>query len=140
FLAAIWFCGFCAAIVPILYSAFLRKNLRRDTTRVSDERWCRALSDSCERLHIAQSIQFLQKQSIAVPVTWGTFRPVIIIPNSANDWGAERKNVVLLHELAHVRRCDFLTQTIAQIACALFWFNPLVWRAAAAMRADREQA
>jgi hypothetical protein len=58
----------------------------------------------------------------------------------ARAWTDERRHAVLLHELAHVHRGDCRVQALAQAACALYWFNPLVWKAAAALRAERERA
>jgi protocatechuate 3,4-dioxygenase beta subunit len=73
-------------------------------------------------------------------MTWGSIRPVILLPAEAETWPIARCRDVLLHELAHVQRYDCLTQAIAQVACAAFWFNPLAWFAAARMRIERERA
>jgi beta-lactamase regulating signal transducer with metallopeptidase domain len=74
------------------------------------------------------------------PMTWGVFHPVIMLPDAALDWPAERLATVLRHELAHVRRRDGLAQALAVIACALYWPNPLVWGAARALRREAELA
>jgi TonB family protein len=75
-----------------------------------------------------------------MPLTWGLFRPVILIPEDASRWSAGVRESVLRHESAHVRRLDLPRQFLEQIACALYWFHPLVWYAA--VRADdaRESA
>ncbi len=77
---------------------------------------------------------------IRTPMTWGVVRPVIALPAEATGWSAERLRVVLLHEQAHIARHDFLTQLLAGVACAAYWFNPLVWIGAGAMRREREKA
>ena len=77
---------------------------------------------------------------ITVPVVWGFLRPVILLPVDADQWQTERLRAVLLHELAHIKRWDWTMQMVAQITCAVYWFNPLVWFAAHRMRIEAEQA
>ncbi len=74
------------------------------------------------------------------PMTWGAVRPVILLPDDALDWPRERLEAALRHELAHMARKDSLIQALALLACALYWPNPLVWRAAAALRREAETA
>jgi hypothetical protein len=62
------------------------------------------------------------------------------LPEEADDWPEDRRRAVLLHELAHVRRRDVLTQWLGLAACAAYWFNPLAWWASSRLRAEREQA
>ncbi len=73
-------------------------------------------------------------------MTWGLWRPVVLLPQESVSWTHERLEAVLLHELAHVRRLDSLSQLISVAACALYWFNPAVWLGARALRAEAEQA
>ena len=73
-------------------------------------------------------------------MTWGVIRPVVLMPKDSESWSQERLEAVLLHELAHVRRYDSMSQLIALVAGALYWFNPLVWLCARAMRAEAESA
>lgn len=73
-------------------------------------------------------------------LTWGIFRPVVILPQDSENWTQEKLTAVMHHELAHVRRFDSLSQILSLILCAVYWFNPLVWLAAKALRADAEIA
>ena len=75
-----------------------------------------------------------------MPMAAGIFTPSVLMPEDANRWPLERLRIVLLHELAHVKRRDCLTHVIAQLACALHWFNPLAWIAARHIRTERERA
>jgi len=74
------------------------------------------------------------------PVTWGVFHPVILLPRASRNWPRARLTSVLLHELAHVRRKDSLTQTLAQFVAALYWPNPLMRVALRALRREAEMA
>jgi beta-lactamase regulating signal transducer with metallopeptidase domain len=69
----------------------------------------------------------------------GLGRPVVLVPEAGTTWSAARKRVVLLHELSHVKRHDCASQLVAHVACAVYWFNPLVWCAARALRVERER-
>ena len=73
-------------------------------------------------------------------MTWGVLRPVILLPKASLTWTVDRLEAVLLHELAHVRRNDSLSQWLTLAVCALYWFHPAVWRSVRAMRAEAELA
>jgi len=91
-------------------------------------------------LRLPSTVRLQTGVEIAVPFTCGWLRPAVLLPADAQQWSRKQLEWVLAHELAHVRRNDYLTQMSAQVACALFWFHPLVWLAAFAMRKEREQA
>ena len=78
--------------------------------------------------------------AIGVPAVVGVFRPVLLLPADADDWDADTRRAVVLHELAHVARRDALSQLVSQIACAIYWCLPLVWHAARRAAALRERA
>jgi len=75
-----------------------------------------------------------------VPMVCGILRPVILLPPSASGWDEERMRLVLAHEAMHIQRRDLLTQTFAHLACAVYWFHPLVWWAESRLRLECEQA
>jgi TonB family protein len=77
--------------------------------------------------------------ALMTPITWGVFRPVILVPTYVLDWPAEKYAAVVRHEQAHIDRRDWLWQTFAECLTALLWFHPLVWLAAARLRSEAEQ-
>jgi beta-lactamase regulating signal transducer with metallopeptidase domain len=91
-------------------------------------------------LGIDRHVTFLSGAPETMPMAWGVWRAHVMLPIDADEWPATRQRVVLLHELAHVKRRDCVTQLLAQLACAGYWFNPLVWLAARRLRAERERA
>jgi hypothetical protein len=114
--------------------------LGRDAERITDPGWVAAAREAAGRLGVSGAVRLLRGGPAAMPVTWGVWRPTILLPAECDAWPAARRRAVLLHELAHVRRRDALTQWLGLAACAAYWFNPLAWYAAARLRAEREQA
>lgn len=102
--------------------------------------WAAAAADAMRRLDLSRPVRLLKHPECASPFTAGVFRPVVVAPAAAEGWSAAERSSVLLHELAHVKRHDVLTQFVAGCACATYWFNPLCWWGLAQMRRLRELA
>jgi beta-lactamase regulating signal transducer with metallopeptidase domain len=93
-----------------------------------------------QRLGVTRTVHLLESDEVSVPMTWGAFAPTLLVPAGSRSWPEAQLELALLHELAHIRRGDAFTQLLAQVACALFWFHPLVWFAGAQLRRLREYA
>jgi TonB family protein len=103
-------------------------------------RW-RDLCDTIARdLGLATPVRVVQTRSRTLLLTWGVRRHVILLPVGAAHWSDDRKRLVLVHELSHVRRRDWVTQVVAEAARALYWMNPLFWIACARLRIESERA
>ena len=114
--------------------------MSRRTERVTDAPWLPLARELADELGVSPRMTFRQSGRASMPMAWGIFRPAVIMPDGADNWPAERLRIVLLHELAHVKRRDCLTHMLAQVTCALYWFNPLAWMAARHVRTERERA
>jgi beta-lactamase regulating signal transducer with metallopeptidase domain/HEAT repeat protein len=114
--------------------------LTRKAETVGDAEWLRLVECLSRRLALTPSVTLRRSARVTMPMACGFIRPSVMLPTDADDWSDERREVVLLHELAHVKRRDCLTQLMAQAACAIYWFNPLVWLAARRLRIERERA
>lgn len=100
-----------------------------------------AFTEACTQLGIKKRIKLLIHSHKTIPVVWGIVRHRLLLPEVAKQWSKEQLRSVLLHELAHIKRRDLsLSQLLAQTACALHWFNPLVWLAAWRLHVERERA
>ena len=93
-----------------------------------------------EAFEINRSVAIVESAAVTMPMVCGIWRPVIVMPPAVEHWSDDRRRVVVLHELAHIKRRDCLTQVLAQIVCAAYWFNPIVWFAARQLRIERERA
>jgi TonB family protein len=75
-----------------------------------------------------------------MPLTFGHFRPVILLPADAAAWPAPRRRHAVLHEIAHIRRHDFAAHVFARFVLALYWWQPLAWLAWRRLLVEREMA
>jgi len=91
-------------------------------------------------LGMRRAARIVQSSAAPISLAWGILRPAVILPSGARDWPEARLRAALLHELAHAQRFDLAAQAIAQAACCLYWFNPLVWMVARMARNDCELA
>lgn len=105
-----------------------------------DRGWQELLRGCRSQMQVRDEIRLVFHHREMPPMVFGWLRPVILLPKSAQLWLSEKSKLVLLHELAHVRRRDLATQMLAGLACSLCWFNPLAWWASHEMRRLREIA
>ena len=85
-------------------------------------------------------VLLLEAERATLPVTWGHVQPKILLPRSARNWSDERLRAVLCHEIAHVRRRDWLVQVVATLIRSVFWPHPLVWLVCSRLRLECERA
>jgi HEAT repeat protein/beta-lactamase regulating signal transducer with metallopeptidase domain len=102
--------------------------------------WTRPLLEAADRLGLAKLPRLVVSNRLPMPYACGLLRPTIVLPAGAETWTDRQRRVVLCHELAHVHRFDLALNALGQVACALWWFHPLVWIAARNLRTESERA
>jgi beta-lactamase regulating signal transducer with metallopeptidase domain len=71
--------------------------------------------------------QVFESPLVSTPVAVGVWTPRILVPLSWHSWPDNLRNTVLIHERAHIRRCDTLVNLLAHVNRCIYWFNPLAW-------------
>jgi TonB family protein len=79
-------------------------------------------------------------EQVAIPLAWGVRRPHLLFPRRADAWSEPRVWAVCAHEMAHIARGDWLAHLLAEIACRIYWFHPLIWMAKNRLGRESEQA
>jgi TonB family protein len=139
-LAVVWAGGAAAALAVRLAGAWRLRRRTRRARPVRDVRWIRALGHARDAAAIVRIVDLRSVRERTLLATWGWRRPRIVIPEAALAWDDARIATVLAHELAHVRRHDWLVQSIADAAWTLLWWHPLAWLVARRLRDDAELA
>ena len=127
-----------ASVRPLLGLWGIRR-LSRTCLDIADPQTLTLAAD-CAHLLGLKTPPRLCVAAVPVPMTWGWRRPVIALPAASTDWPEDRLRSVLLHEMAHIKRRDWPAHRLADFACALYWFHPLVWLTARRLRSETELA
>ena len=138
-LFAAWIAGVVVILARLVFGVAAVHLLSRRTAPATGAPWLPLARGLAVDMGVAR-VSFRRSNGPVMPMAWGVLRPVVLMPAEADTWPEERVRVVLLHELAHVKRADCLTHVLAQVSCAFHWMNPLAWVAARNVRTERERA
>ncbi len=139
-IVVLWVAGLAGALVPIAVGLIRNRSVGRRARPVVDSEQSRLLAGLQRELRVRRAVRLLEAEGSLVPMTWGVLRPTVLLPAAWRGWTAQRQRIVLLHELAHVKRWDMQFQLLARMTCAMYWFHPLVWYSLQRLRAEREMA
>jgi bla regulator protein blaR1 len=134
-----WIAGALAVMARLVAGTARVWSLTRRAQGVESS-WIALARTLATRLRLRRRVRIFKTERISMPMTWGLTRSTVLLPKEANKWSIECRWIVMAHELTHVKRRDCLMQALAQLACAVYWFNPLVWFAAWRLRVERELA
>jgi beta-lactamase regulating signal transducer with metallopeptidase domain/HEAT repeat protein len=139
-LAAAWMVVVVALLLYLAYGAWSVRRIVARARPLDDPAWQTPLYEIADRLELDAAPRLLRSDDVKMPFAAGLLSSTIVLPAESDDWSAERRTAVLIHELGHVRRRDLIGHTVGRIACAFYWFHPLVWTAARRLRAESERA
>jgi beta-lactamase regulating signal transducer with metallopeptidase domain len=137
---AAWAVGATVALALLGAGAVRLKWLAARATPIRSGPWSDINAEIARHYGLTRPVTLLHSDHPTLLVTWGVFRPKVIVPETARTWTAERIRIVLGHELAHVRRRDWGIQIAAALLRCACWCNPLVWLACARLRRESEYA
>jgi uncharacterized protein (TIGR03435 family) len=134
----VWGVGALLCLWPVLAGTWQLRGLRRSgSSYARGDALLRRLSAEGG---LQRSIAVRVHESIPGPMTYGTLRPVILLPLDAESWSDDALGRAMIHELEHVRRGDWFSQYMARTVSALYWFHPLVWIAWSRLGLEAERA
>src|SRR6266508_1451947 len=137
---AAWTAGALLVGARLAFGMLRVRRIRREAAPIRDAEWTEETRRLSRELELDRSVELLESARVPVAMTSGLFRPLLLLCRQARLWEVERRRVVLLHELAHVRRGDWLWLLLAEGALAFYWWHPLAWLLERQVRRDCERA
>ncbi|WP_428630928.1 M56 family metallopeptidase [Sphingopyxis sp.] len=129
-----------ALLFAVMLLAVLRLFAMRGRAEVLVEgSWLSALAEAQRRMGFKHGTALLVSDELRSPISWGLLRSTIVLSPKAVQAVGEAE-AIIAHELAHIARLDWAKLLASRAACAVFWFNPLVWMLARESHQLREEA
>lgn len=139
-LLLLWAIGCLGGLVSLAAGHLRFRTMVRRAHPIEGPLWIRDLEVVGSRLGVRRDVRLLVSEAAGTPMTGGLWRAVILLPASSATWEPERRKVVLMHEVVHIRRRDALRQLLGGVVLSLYWFHPLSWVASRLAAASREEA
>ena len=136
---AAWSLGVALLSLRLLSSWLCLRRWRSRGEPLTDPAWRERIAALREAMRVSRPVRVLASASAGVPMVVGWFRPVILVPASLfTGMSAAQLEAIFAHELAHIRRHDYLVNLIQNTAETLFFFHPAVWWLSSEIRKERE--
>jgi beta-lactamase regulating signal transducer with metallopeptidase domain len=135
----IWFIIFLARFVQVLSGVVNAQRFRHYQTSPAPSEWQQQLTSLLHQLQITRPVLLLQSGLVKVPMVVGWLKPVILVPiGMLTHISPEQVEPILLHELAHIRRQDYVFNLVQHVVDTLFFFNPALLWISSLIRTERE--
>lgn len=112
--------------------------MRQKSEFIDSPSLLKVLEESRHRLGISRRIELRISDEVKSPVSFGLWRPQVMLPSHAQTWPASILQDALVHELSHIKRLDWLSMLLSYLIVSLFWFNPLAWLALRKLNEEAE--
>lgn len=134
-----WSLGVCLFSIRPIVGMLHVKSLAKRSNKPLSQRWQRVTTRIAEKLKINKAIRVVESACVQVPTVIGYFKPVVLVPAAAlTGLSQKQMTLVLAHELAHIRRHDFLINLGQSVVETLLFYHPAVWWLSREIKNERE--
>lgn len=139
--AMLWMLGVIGLAWRVPHGWLQLRRLRRDSERVNDDTVLAALRRAADAIGVSRTVELLSHAAAKTPVTFGWLKPVILLPPATlAGLSPAQLEAILAHELAHIRRHDYLISLLQALVESLLFFHPAVWWVSRELSRERELA
>lgn len=140
-IVVLYIIGIALLTARLVYNLFAIKRVKNNSQYSNNILWNNILNAQAKRLGIKRRVDLLISKNITTPMVMGMFKPVILLPIATiNNLTTEQLEAILLHELAHIKRHDYLVNIIQTVLETILFYNPFVWLISKTIRIEREHS
>ena len=136
---SVWLAGVALLTLRLFSGWMWVQRMKSHGARPAPEALQTAAERLMRRLHIGRAVRLLESTSVSVPTVIGWLKPVVLLPTSAlAGLAPNQMEAILAHELAHIRRHDYIVNLFQTVVETLLFYHPAVWWLSRRIRAERE--
>jgi bla regulator protein BlaR1 len=140
-LAIVYSVGIIFQLIVLLSGYFKLKKLKQASTLSVPTEWSMIFESTLAQLKLNKTVKFYLSPKVNVPLVIGFFKPVVLFPVAlATQLDLKQVEAILIHELSHIRRNDYLVNLVKTCIETLLFFNPFVWLTTRFIHIEREHA
>jgi len=134
-----WLIGAGILLLRFAGGWIFTERLRMQAKIIMDKEWRARFGIITAKMNISQSVEFRETAKILTPMVIGAFNPVVLIPiGLLTGFSTAQVEAILAHELAHIRRNDYLINLMQSFVEVIFFFHPAIWWLSDRIRIERE--
>ncbi|GGN08047.1 hypothetical protein GCM10010967_49610 [Dyadobacter beijingensis] len=134
-----WLIGSGILLLRFAGSWIFTERLRMNAQVVMDKEWRARFGVIIAKMNISKAVEFRETAKVLTPMVIGAFSPVVLIPiGLLSGFSTAQVEAILAHELAHIRRNDYLVNMLQSFVEVIFFFHPAIWWLSEKVRAERE--
>jgi len=139
-LVGLWLAGLAVLTARLGLGLAGASRLSRQAAPLDGPGWRDILRRFLSVVSVRRRVRLKSHGGVAIPMTWGLVRPVILMPRESEGWSEDERSSALFHEMAHVKRLDFLVTVLVRLSLAVYWLNPLARLAFRRLKSEQEKA
>jgi beta-lactamase regulating signal transducer with metallopeptidase domain len=137
--ATVWLIVLSLKIIKIITTLIYTQHIRNNKVQEPDAHWNDLIIRRCAQLRISKPVRLLESEMMKIPAVFGHMKPAIFVPlGMLANLPPRHVEAILMHELAHIQRGDYLMNLLQNIAESIFFFNPAVRWMSSLIREERE--
>jgi beta-lactamase regulating signal transducer with metallopeptidase domain len=139
YVSLLWMLGVALLSLRLLISFYLLRRYKKESFELSESWIQERLKMLAKRMDLKQPIKLLQTTTLTTPAVMGVVKPMLLIPSSlVSGLSVQQLDILLAHELAHIKRHDYLVNILQTLAETLLFYHPVVWWVSRVIRQERE--
>jgi beta-lactamase regulating signal transducer with metallopeptidase domain len=139
FIVSIWFLGIIIFSFRIIGGLLYVQRLRKTGIKTPDDQWQAILNRISYKINLKHIVNIFESSIVKIPVAIGYFKPIILFPlGILSGMPQNQVEAIIAHELAHIKRNDFIVNLIQTLIETFFFYHPAIWWISSVINSERE--